>query len=128
MELSTEIDFDTHSKVATVFPLDNRGTVSAGSEVWSEAIRVQRYINLSCELNASSIPADTMIIIQTSRHLGPPSDTDWFDQDSYTWDTSCSGFKYVDALGEARWFRVKVIVGGGGDLEGLAWTLGGKNI
>jgi hypothetical protein len=129
MEVKTIIRSDTFSKIATVFSLSERGELAGGETYWSEPIKVQRFINLSCELIADFIPIDTTISIQTSRYLeSPTTDDDWFTQDSYTWDPACNAFKYVDPASAARWFRVKIDVGSNGNLKQLAWCFGGKNI
>lgn len=127
MELETVIRKDTHSIIGTVFYQSDRGNLTVG-EYWSEPMEVQRFARLSCELSASFIPVGTNVIIQTSRHqVKPQTDSDWFDQDSYEWNITCSSFKYVDPYAEARWFRIKIIVGPRGTLKDLGWVFGGKN-
>jgi len=130
MLLSTEIKDDVESIVGCVFPdkAGNPGNLTASSEAWSDFLRVQRYESISCELRASSIPTDTSVFIETSTFPQEPTASDWFVEDSYTWDPACLNFKYVNKNSEARYYRVRLVVGGGGDLTDLYWVVGGKHL
>ncbi len=126
LDITTRLDND-RCIVATIFPTSEKESLAAGTSNWTEAIQVATFDLLDCELIASSIPADTIITIQTSRFQFEPSQADWFDEDSYTWDVACNSFKYQNFPSDARWYRVKIDVGASGDLTDLAFCIGAKN-
>ena len=126
-ELNTVIKNDAESVVGCVFSKSEPGIVTASSEVWSAYLRVQRYEMISTELSASNVPADTTVFIETSTFPQEPT-ADWFIEDQYTWDTLASAFKYENFNSDARYYRVRILCGAGGDLTDLAWVLGAKHI
>lgn len=127
-ELPTQIKDDSESIIGCVYSREDPGTVLQDVEVWSKFLRVQKYEMISLELAASNIPTDTMVFIETSIFTQEPTTaSDWFVEDSYTWDPLCSNFKYINHETDARFYRVRIVCGNDGDLTDLAWVLGAKH-